>query len=366
MTLRFLPGLAAFLVALSSVQAEPLVVGFSRFHSEKASAAGGRLLYNELGCANCHEPTTGLPARRGPLIQGVTERLYVDWLRQFLAAPDTAHAGSTMPALLFNAEPGDPEAILHYLASLKTKPSAKTKPPTHVNTQRGEILFHTVGCVACHAPGAQFQPETGSPKESEFTHPSIAFPDLNGKFTLAGLSAFLLNPLATRPDGRMPRLAMDESDAVDIAGYLLNFEGSDGKSAPHLKPFVFDKALAVRGQEIVAAARCAACHDLPKEVAAKHVALKQLNVGCLSPAPPPGTPHYKLTPIQREALEMFLQSAPHESPAAETAALTLQALNCSACHERDGLGGPDAARKVYFTGDHNLGDTGVIHPRLRA
>jgi hypothetical protein len=44
--------------------------------------------------------------------------------------------------------------------------------------------------------------------------------------------------------------------------------------------------------------------------------------------------------------------------------LTLQALNCIACHERDGKGGPDAARKPYFQGDHNLGDTGRYPPPL--
>jgi hypothetical protein len=46
--------------------------------------------------------------------------------------------------------------------------------------------------------------------------------------------------------------------------------------------------------------------------------------------------------------------------------LTLQALNCVACHERNGSGGPDAARKAYFQGDHNLGDTGRYPPPLTA
>ena len=40
------------------------------------------------------------------------------------------------------------------------------------------------------------------------------------------------------------------------------------------------------------------------------------------------------------------------------------AKNCTACHERDGRGGPDTARKAYFLGDHNLGDTGRYPPPL--
>ena len=42
------------LVCTVMLQAEPLVVGFDRFHAVEPAAEGGRLLFNELGCANCH------------------------------------------------------------------------------------------------------------------------------------------------------------------------------------------------------------------------------------------------------------------------------------------------------------------------
>ena len=364
MILRSLPGLAALLLVASWAQAEPFVVGFTRFHEAAPSVSGGRLLFNELGCANCHDSPTGLPGRRGPDIQGVAERLQADWVRQFLASPGIAHPGSTMPSFLSESAPEDVEAVLHYLGSLKTKPGPKPKPAAHVNSERGRLLFHSIGCVACHAPGKEFQPEGGSPKDSEFTHPSIRFPDLSQKFTLAGLSSFLLDPLKTRPDGRMPRFLLDESDAADIAGYLLAFEGSDAKKAPVLKPFVSNTELAARGAEVVAASRCAACHELPKNVAATTVALKQHTGGCLAPSPAPGLPRYSLSPSQQAALESFLKQPGQAQAAGDSVALTLQALNCSACHERDGIGGPDAARKAYFTGDHNLGDTGRYPPPL--
>jgi hypothetical protein len=35
-----------------------------------------------------------------------------------------------------------------------------------------------------------------------------------------------------------------------------------------------------------------------------------------------------------------------------------------ACHDRDGQGGPDSARKTYFAGDHDLGDSGLYPPPL--
>ena len=82
--LRF--GFAALLSILGA-SAEPWVAGFERFHAASPDAAGGRLLYNELGCVNCHGGDTGLPARRGPDLTGVTTRAGAQWLRAFIADP---------------------------------------------------------------------------------------------------------------------------------------------------------------------------------------------------------------------------------------------------------------------------------------
>ena len=48
---------------------------------------------------------------------------------------------------------------------------------------------------------------------------------------------------------------------------------------------------------------------------------------------------------------LFLAKKDEAASPKLAADLTLQALNCVACHERDGQGGPDAARKPYFQGD---------------
>jgi hypothetical protein len=39
----------AALLAIVAARAEPWVAGFERFHADAPDAAGGRLLYNELG-----------------------------------------------------------------------------------------------------------------------------------------------------------------------------------------------------------------------------------------------------------------------------------------------------------------------------
>jgi mono/diheme cytochrome c family protein len=88
------------------------------------------------------------------------------------------------------------------------------------------------------------------------------------------------------------------------------------------------------------------------------VKLQHNEGGCLADQPPPGVPHYGLSEKQSAALKLFLT---HRDPAptpTQLTTLTLEALNCVACHQRDGQGGPDVARQAYFQGDHNLGDTG--------
>ena len=355
---------ALLLTPLAALHAEPLVVAFDRFHAAQPTAEGGRLLFNELGCANCHGGDTGLPARRGPLLTEVTTRVQPDWLKKFLANPAAARAGTTMPHALPVNDTQAAEAVAHYLGSLR-KAAISKKSIRVVNAERGRELFHTIGCVACHAPDEQFQPAEGKPAASEFTHRSVAHAKLDEKFALTSLAEFLRDPLKVRPDGRMPRFTLAEEDIADLAAYLLEIKGSDGINAPTLKGFKVDPTLAAKGRTLVAAARCAACHtDLPKDVAAKPVPLNTSTGGCLEKTAKPGVPRYELSAPQQAALKLFLAQRDRPATPAQVAALTLDALNCVACHDRDGRGGPDLARKAYFQGDHNLGDTGRYPPPL--
>ena len=355
---------AAILLAGAALGAEPLVTGFERFHAATPTAEGGRLLYNELGCVNCHGGVTGLPAMRGPELATVTQRVRSGWLRKFVADPASVHPGAVMPQVLAKADDKTLVAIEHYLASLKPKTASKGPAKIlHVNGARGGELFNTLGCVACHAPGKGFVPPDGLPKDSEFTHRSVAFGDLKAKYSLDSLGAFILDPLKVRTDGRMPKTVMERQDSIDIAGYLLEFQGSDGRLDNPVVSVAADKALAIAGRKAVIAAQCAACHDLPKDAATKPVALKKADGGCLDADHAKG-PRYALSAAQRAALKLFLAKKDEAASPKLVADLTLQALNCVSCHERDGLGGPDAARKPYFQGDHNLGDTGRYPPPL--
>ena len=343
-------------------RAEPLVSGFERFHEKAGSAEGGRLLFNELGCVNCHSTQTGLPERRGAVLGGIASRAQAAWVEAFLVDPQKHRPGTTMPLLLADSSPEDRAAILSFLASIPGG-VLKAKTPRHVNASRGRHVFHSVGCVSCHAPDPNY-PLAEAPAVNEFRYQPVSFPQLAHKYSLTALADFLKDPLHRRPDGRMPKIAMSETDAIDVAGYLIGFQGSNGELATPIKPWTSDAALSERGRALVKSARCGACHELPKEVLPSKVPIQNLERGCLSKVTAPGVPNYSLSETQRLALRLFLKNATDPFLEAQAVELTLQALNCVACHERKGEGGPDPARKAYFLGDQNLGDTGRYPPPL--
>lgn len=326
--------------------AKPIVQGYERFHANAPSVEGGALLFSELGCANCHPKATGVPSRRGPNLRDVTKRLRRDWLRAFLLAPEATSPGSTMPNLLATLPEADREGaaddLLAWLATLQTK--SKYGPPRHASFRQGRIAFEELGCVACHADHAKL-------------------PDLPAKTAFGPLHHFLQNTHDFRPDGRMPSFRLDAQAAANLTAYLLDFRASDPRIAP--TPPAPPKPAAgqvERGKTLARKLRCAACHDdtglkppvpLPPLASSKANA----NFGAL-----PGHPAYALDDARRQAIRAFLGAEATESP--DVATLTLAALNCLACHSRDGKGGPTPQAETHFTGDPSLGDSGRLPPPL--
>ena len=365
-TLRRTLGLVVGGLGLCSapwLSAEPRVAGFNRFYAAAPDAEGGRLLYNELGCAGCHGGDTGLPARRGPDLAGVTTRARPEWLEAFLTEPEKVHPGTVMPQWPAGRGAAAAGDIVHYLGTLKPKAPVRPKLIRHMDGAHGRDLFHSRGCVACHEPRGDFVPAEGPTAGAETAASSVPLPDLKAKYVLVTLSEFIRDPLKPRPDGRMPKVPLEEQDAVDIACYLLGLSGSDGEESPKLATWAPDRIRAERGRVAVQSLNCVACHDLPGQTRTQ-TPIVIVDNGCLAEAPPPAAPRYNLGAAQRQALVAHLGKSKLSLTIQQRATLTLRALNCTACHERDGRGGPEVARLPYFTGDHNLGDTGRFPPPL--
>lgn len=152
--------------------------------------------------------------------------------------------------------------------------------------------------------------------------------------------------------------------AVSHLGFSMVVKGSGFKPAPERE---------AEGRDLFANLRCTACHDIGKDVPVTPATdLADLDPGkaggCLDAKPGRGLPRFALSEAHRTSVAKaiaMLKNAP--APDQKISAHgTMQALNCYACHARQGTGGPEAGRAAYFTSqiEVDLGDEGRIPPHL--
>ena len=338
--------LVLLLLCVDFIHASPQVEGYERFGSPA-------VLYSELGCANCHGGSKVEIKRSGPSLSGLRSRVNFDWVNDFLTPPHDVHSGSNMPLMTHGLKGDEITAITLFLGSIGKK--NRLTPQRHANPERGKLLYHEKGCVACHAPTAR-NPETNAEiKVSSM----VSFPDLRKKYSLASLDHFLANVSDYRRDGRMPHFALTKDESIDIASHLLDFKGSDPRQAHPIRPWPNgSKEQLETGKKLFQQLNCTACHDLPGILKPKLLPLNAAQGACIGEDLKPGVPWYPLNDKQRKDLAAFIEN-PKSRPID-----TLAALNCLACHSRNGLGGPSTTSDPFFTGDPSLGDSGRLPPPL--
>jgi mono/diheme cytochrome c family protein len=206
----------------------PIIPGYERIYGAETrffektgflptQIAAGRLLAGELGCTACHaadpELNQRLLPKQAPILTDVGRRIQHDWIYRFIGDPHTVKPGTTMPNLLADWSEEERRTAVRALASfLASTGSPGEERPDRQRSGRGEQVFHQIGCTACHAP------RNGTPVPSATSVPLVF---LEAKYTIPSLAAFLKNPHAVRPSGRMPSLNLNDDEARDLAHYLL-------------------------------------------------------------------------------------------------------------------------------------------------
>ena len=146
---------------------------------------------------------------------------------------------------------------------------------------------------------------------------------------------------------------------------------------PEKKPegFVINEELVAKGRTLFSQVGCAACHEMKSggeqltSPPAKAFAALDPSKGCLAAVPPVGkesrVPDFALSPTQRLAVMAALKTPIPEATPKAVIRQTMTTFNCFACHVRDGLGGPEAARNALFTTTiPEMGDEGRLPPPL--
>jgi len=351
----------------------------------------GRFLAEERNCTSCHQPeksdqlTRGLASRPGPDLSQVGGRAYAGWMYHWLKDPQKVRPGALMPRLFSEDESGQAEAyaVARYLSSLGGPvPAAKPPNPNEVkgSIASGQRLFNTVGCMSCHKAPEKIAEEPASIHgigADTGVRQTFVLNGLGSKTTPDKLAAFLLNPHAIDPSGRMPNMLLEPKEATDLARHLCEakdpaiavelpqapgkdlvvaaFKRLDPDGVPGFEKLGADAQLLDLGKRLTIEKGCVNCHTVApdkKPLAVKPAragfdgikAEKAHAAGCLAEdaARRGAAPAFALVENDRKALRQFLSegSKGAGSPApAHAARLSLQRFNCLACHQRDGEGG---------------------------
>ncbi len=213
----------ALLLAAVSAAADvpPRVLGFDRAYaaSDANRVSAGQLLLGELSCTSCHAATGDaakqIERKAAPVLDTLATRVKPEYLRLFLNDPQATKPGTTMPNVLAGKSEAERaeivDSLVHFLATTGTNTVTN---PSRYAVERGEVLFHSAGCVACH------DPRNNQPVEPVAASIPLGTP--SKKYTLPGLTQFLQEPLAVRPGGRMPDLNLSPAEARDVASFLCN------------------------------------------------------------------------------------------------------------------------------------------------
>lgn len=369
------------------LQAEPInhayVFTFDQFNlpedPDEHVVEGGDLLLAELSCTACHAAPASwrerLAAKPGPNLANVGARYDADTLWLMVRSPQHRKRGTQMPGL-FAGEDGDAEkveALTEYLGSLRA--AAPGPAAAGGDAERGKQLYHKVGCVACHEPATDYRPEKAA-ADAELEKPGLGSVPiaLADAYEFGELARFLQDPLAHRPAGRMPSLRLSAQEAADIAAYL--HTGRTAEKAAERAALKLAPQGAERGRALFVQQRCASCHSTGAEQSppppAKPLRDLAVGAGCLADKQSSGIPRYDLTELQKRALRLAITRLQRQEAPVLTAAQKVDwqmtRLNCYACHDRDGKGGPEDSRAQYFGSNdgsaESLGEFAHLPPNL--
>jgi cytochrome c2 len=383
----------------------------------------GRKLYQSIGCVACHAVEKGAPMKVPSVpFPNLAEKTTVDQLQAFLLDPLKQRPASRMPNLGLGRDEARAIAV-YLLRDQLTNPQVAQGELAKIAGVHFEYYERNVPNAALETIGKakpksagnvdQFTLNIGAHRKDHFAlkfSGSINIPR-NGKYTFFttsddGSRLYIDSKEVVDNDGIHPasekqgdiELSAGEHPIVvtyfqgaadielkvewsgpdvqrqEIPKTVLSHSGQRAMKPLNSESYTVDPQKAQMGGRMFAAMGCASCHQIPNEKSLRSSKpLADLNTdsdtGCLGAHVAKGLPQYELNDEQRQALKAAIAGkADLNKPfdPKDQVVHTMAALNCFACHLRNGVGGPTAERAAMFTmsSDFDMGDEGKIPPRL--
>jgi len=372
---------------------------------DMVAAKAGHRLFHSRGCAACHAPrdehAAELPMAHSVPLGALERKFSHQSLTAFLRQPHTVRPSGRMPDMKL---PGrDLEQIVHFLLQQTQVPGA-----LHYTLYRGQVweglnsdnvtaerngqvadfdleklgkqlqqhsAVEYAGWIKVATPGTHtffLTMNGGSLIVGDKTLVDEAPSDRRGVKKFEASAELAAGPQRIRftyfHTGPQAKLEMEMKAPGQPRGPVSTAMLSVTKErvAP-FQPLKVDTALAARGREHFAKLGCSNCHDdakIPSRLATPFSRLNAQN-GCLSNETG-AWPQFGFSEEQRALIRQALPTAPNPQLSDEQRIhKTLAALNCIACHDRTGLGGPRPERRALFTTTQpSLGDQGRVPPPL--
>ncbi|MFO0919377.1 MAG: c-type cytochrome, partial [Planctomycetaceae bacterium] len=248
-----------------------------------------------------------------------------------------------MPKFGFSRE--DAEAVLSALQAdsqpVDLPPAEIPEKLTDDDISAGRELILSTGCLACHSwqqPG----------RAGDFGGPSL---DQAGQHrTAKWLDLWLSTPEKLNADHRMPVFKLSNDERRQIVSALL----SNAQPWANEAPAGVDPEAVRRGKELIHAARCAACHELPGKQpellpSPTWATMKFEHAGCWNEQTDTSIRRPGFSRLESSPLREFLRELPR-SPgklsADQFGAQLLIQKGCLNCHDRDGRPGISAIAAI--------------------
>lgn len=412
----------------SDAEREPAVKALAHFLAstgsplqkaiERGAEQRGKDLFHQVGCTACHAPRDGsaqVPHATTIPLGKIEKKYTVGSLAEFLKNPHAARPSGRMPAMPLRDE--NLTEIATYLVGDADGLNAKPKTPN----MRYQVYHGEWGALP------EFDKLTPK-KEGESRGLDLGVAEMTSNFAIRfdgylhiehegsyifrigsddGSRLFIDGNQVADADGVHPHETKKGSVSLTKGAHPIRVEYFQGggewtldvtldgagtpkqpvdrlitltaeqKPEPITRPdaFVLQPELVEQGRVLFSKVGCAACHEMKVKgesltsPAVKPLAELDPRKGCLAAVPPVGAstrvPDFSLSPTQRRAIMAALATPHVDTQPQAVVRHTMTVFNCFACHQRDGLGGPEAARNAFFTTSiPEMGDEGRLPPPL--